>query len=143
MLAALLACAPDPVSRPAPDPAHRRLQPTGRWCSPVPRPRNLLMISIDTTRRDHVAPYAPDGGTRRSFSAKMAEGALDAHQQVNPDVRVDELHAPGPVPRRTGLPSNDRDRERQPPRRPALARGPPGERGYATVLVSGNGCRPT
>ncbi|MEQ1564314.1 MAG: sulfatase-like hydrolase/transferase [Myxococcota bacterium] len=46
-------------------------------------PRNLLMISIDTLRRDHVDRYATDGVTRMEFlSARLAEGvALDDHQQ--------------------------------------------------------------
>ncbi|MEZ4235227.1 MAG: sulfatase-like hydrolase/transferase [Myxococcota bacterium] len=50
-----------------------------------PRPKNLLMLSIDTTRRDHIAPYTPDGAVYTPFlTQKMAEGVrLDAHQQCS------------------------------------------------------------
>ncbi|MEQ1501507.1 MAG: sulfatase-like hydrolase/transferase [Myxococcota bacterium] len=47
------------------------------------RPKNLLMISIDTLRRDHLDRYATDGIERMPFlSSLFAEGvALDDHQQ--------------------------------------------------------------
>jgi arylsulfatase A-like enzyme len=50
-----------------------------------PRPRNVLMLSIDTTRRDYIAPYTPDGAVYTPFlSGKMAEGVrLDQHLQCS------------------------------------------------------------
>jgi arylsulfatase A-like enzyme len=48
-------------------------------------PRNLLMISIDTTRRDYIDRYATDEVVRTPFlSGLLAEGvALDDHQQCS------------------------------------------------------------
>ena len=48
-------------------------------------PHNLLMISIDTTRRDHIDRYAIDGISRSPFLSKLlSEGlALDDHQQCS------------------------------------------------------------
>ena len=46
------------------------------------RPRNVLMLSIDTTRRDHVAPYGPDNAP--FLTGLMAESVrLDDHQQCS------------------------------------------------------------
>ncbi|MEQ1508447.1 MAG: sulfatase-like hydrolase/transferase, partial [Myxococcota bacterium] len=49
------------------------------------RPRNVLMISIDTTRRDHVGSYSADGVMYTPFLEQlMTEGVrLDAHQQCS------------------------------------------------------------
>ncbi|MCA9493282.1 MAG: sulfatase-like hydrolase/transferase [Myxococcales bacterium] len=48
-------------------------------------PRNLLVISIDTTRKDHIDRWAPDGLERTPFlSALMASGVvLDDHLQCS------------------------------------------------------------
>ncbi|MEQ1503608.1 MAG: sulfatase-like hydrolase/transferase [Myxococcota bacterium] len=61
------------------DGAIRRPDPT------VERPKNVLMVSIDTTRRDHVDRYATDGQVRTPFlSGLLADGlALDDHLQCS------------------------------------------------------------
>ncbi|MCA9489225.1 MAG: sulfatase-like hydrolase/transferase [Myxococcales bacterium] len=60
-----------------PEPSDRALVFTGE------RPRNVLMISIDTLRRDHVDRYATDGVTRMPFLSSLLQTgvALDDHQQ--------------------------------------------------------------
>lgn len=48
-------------------------------------PKNLLFLSFDTTRRDHLDPWATDGVPRTDFlAARVAEGvALDDHTQCS------------------------------------------------------------
>jgi arylsulfatase A-like enzyme len=72
----LAACRPDPALPPPPAGPSILQFSDGA-------PRNLLMISIDTLRRDHVDRYATDGVPRMDFlSALLADGvALDDHQQ--------------------------------------------------------------
>jgi arylsulfatase A-like enzyme len=49
------------------------------------RPTNVLMISIDTTRRDHVAGFAPDGAIYTPFLRELASSGvqLEDHQQCS------------------------------------------------------------
>ncbi|MBX2800564.1 MAG: sulfatase-like hydrolase/transferase [Myxococcales bacterium] len=48
-------------------------------------PKNLLMLSIDTLRRDHVGPYAPDGVGHMPFLASWLEASVHMadHQQCS------------------------------------------------------------
>ncbi|MEQ1570876.1 MAG: sulfatase-like hydrolase/transferase, partial [Myxococcota bacterium] len=80
-----LACRPAEVPvRPAPSPTPPSPRDSGTPYVPGPL-RNVLMISIDTTRRDHVDRYATDGEVRTPFLASLlATGvAFDDHQQCS------------------------------------------------------------
>lgn len=70
--------------RPAPSPTPPSPRDSGTPYVPGPL-RNVLMISIDTTRRDHVDRYATDGEVRTPFLASLlATGvAFDDHQQCS------------------------------------------------------------
>jgi arylsulfatase A-like enzyme len=83
MLAAvLLACrrddGPPPVTRPDPV-GEPLLEFEGE------RPRNVLFLSFDTTRRDHLDPWATDGVVRTDFlAATFAQGVtLEDHVQCS------------------------------------------------------------
>ncbi len=81
LLTALLACWPDPVDLPC-DPSaaggsDRALVFDG------PRPRNLLMISLDTFRRDRVGRYGGDAETDFLDGLLAAGVALDDHRSCS------------------------------------------------------------
>ncbi len=91
-MATLVSCSSDPVDLEEPvdvveEPSVPQTVPTADTAPttpPDPRgpalvfegppPRNLLMISIDTLRRDHVAPYAEGEGDMPFLSGLMATG---------------------------------------------------------------------
>ncbi len=83
MLSWWLACTREPGPPPEvrPDPVG---EPALVFAGDV-RPRNLLFVSFDTTRRDHLDPWATDGVPRADFlTARFQEGVmLDDHVQCS------------------------------------------------------------
>lgn len=85
------------VQRPAPEPQpHTSTTGPTTLTPPLPpdgspviqfvgaRPKNVLMLSIDTTRRDHVSPYSQYGDFTPFLAGLMSEGVqLDDHQQCS------------------------------------------------------------
>lgn len=68
------------------DPVIERTPPEGEPAMILDRqPRNLLVISIDTTRRDHVDHFATDGIVRTPFLSSLMESGvvLDDHVQCS------------------------------------------------------------
>lgn len=68
-----------PITAPLPPDGEPLLQFVGD------RPTNVLMISMDTTRRDQVGNYSPDGTIYTPFLKEIADGSvhLDDHQQCS------------------------------------------------------------
>ncbi len=139
LLALLAACKPEPSAPPV-----VRTPPEGEPAMAFAgeRPTNLLVISIDTTRRDHVDRWATDGVVRTPFLASLFETGvvLDDHVQCsNWTFAATSCTNRGKLMEETGFypKLNTNTREPLPEGQHTLASRLV-EHGYATAMVSSN-----